>query len=121
MEGVCGFFAQAALMTNRITECFILVYTAVMIHRTHRILQSKDTRTLQYILKPYLNVKRDIFHLAKCRENKWRPQQLQSNDQSAKLMGHTWHMDSCFDTAVKSNALAELMNRASKIHWKNLT
>ena len=24
-------------------------------------------------------------------------------------------------TAVKSNALAELMNRASKIHWKNLT
>ena len=87
---VCGFFAQAALMTNRISECFILVYTAVIIHRTHRILQSKDTRTLQYILKPYLNVKRDIFHLAKCRENKWRPQQLQSNDQSAKLMGHTW-------------------------------
>ena len=27
----------------------------------------------------------------------------------------------CFDTAVKSNALAELMNRASKIHWKNLS
>ena len=25
------------------------------------------------------------------------------------------------DTAVKSNALAELMNRASKIHWKNLS
>ena len=24
-------------------------------------------------------------------------------------------------TAVKSNALAELMNRASKIHWKNLS
>ena len=24
-------------------------------------------------------------------------------------------------TAVKSNALAELMNRASKIHWKNMT
>ena len=24
-------------------------------------------------------------------------------------------------TAVKSNALAELMNRTSKIHWKNLS
>ena len=24
-------------------------------------------------------------------------------------------------TAVKRNALAELMNRASKIHWKNLS
>ena len=26
-----------------------------------------------------------------------------------------------YSTAVKSNALAELMNRASKIHWKNLS
>ena len=26
-----------------------------------------------------------------------------------------------YNTAVKSNALAELMNRASKIHWKNLS
>ena len=28
---------------------------------------------------------------------------------------------SFFNIAVKSNALAELMNRASKIHWKNLS
>ena len=27
----------------------------------------------------------------------------------------------CSTTAVKSNALAELMNRTSKIHWKNLS
>ena len=26
-----------------------------------------------------------------------------------------------YPTAVKSNVLAELMNRASKIHWKNLS
>ena len=33
-----------------------------------------------------------------------------------------WHISHAwFITAVKSNALAELMNRASKIHWKNLS
>ena len=31
------------------------------------------------------------------------------------------HHTSCQFTAVKSNALAELMNRASKIHWKKLS
>ena len=30
-------------------------------------------------------------------------------------------MDGQVCTVVKSNALAELMNRASKIHWKNLS
>ena len=30
-------------------------------------------------------------------------------------------MSIIYITAVKSNVLAELMNRASKIHWKNLT
>ena len=32
-----------------------------------------------------------------------------------------WKIIWIYCTAVKSNALAELMNRASKIHWKNLS
>ena len=35
--------------------------------------------------------------------------------------GHYFVFDDAQYTAVKSNALAELMNRASKIHWKNLS
>ena len=36
-------------------------------------------------------------------------------------LNEIWQICRPPSTAVKSNALAELMNRASKIHWKNLS
>ena len=56
------------------------------------------------------------------------PPRLTTSDPTAKTLTHLHLQPQNFlaipsigNTAVKSNALAELMNRASKIHWKNLS
>ena len=65
----------------------------------------------QWVLGPITNI------MICCCFQSWKPAESRKNHgQFEQLVSK---QTVC--TAVKSNALAELMNRASKIHWKNLS
>ena len=78
-------------------------------------------------LKNYSNKNHHIFRTGRTSAFIWHPWIPLKNlciggmGKNAKKKYIFAHFPSPGGTAVKSNALAELMNRASKIHWKNLS